>query len=445
MTNRKMKKCFFFTNQNPQFIAIFFIQIKILKTFFVFARLHFIVRMQALESKSDERRMISYVQGKELTESIKAWFVNFREKSAHIRCFDSNCVFGTLLCLSDNDIAKLYHELDGKFPEIPRKFITCKKCKCARYCSRKCLVRNWIFHKAHCIVISDSRDSLESLKKSFALAVSIRNKEYMFKALDKLRQAEKGNFCKMELNIAEHLTFMAVDKDYGYLWKDSVTAYHGILSMEQLDLNGIVDIFPAVLIGAKLIRKAYMFCLWWAYADKYFNQRNWPFEEPLDGDWIWGPLCCNVRLFQDPFRMEKMDHDEFDLLYPADFRTQSLIALLLIKILIMKELFSDIRNKAQSPSEQLSVIKKIADELKRRDENLLKALLEPDKALSEYEDLEENSKISKLTYMTVKIYSHLIWRYRIYKDVEALFAFTSKEYKLEDIKESGRDSVRKAV
>jgi hypothetical protein len=76
-----------------------------------------------------------------------------------------------------------------------------------------------------------------------------------------------------------------------------------------------------------------MFCVFNAHANSTFHLEDWPVHEDAD-TWLWGPLCCNKRVLQNPFKLPSLpEHDDFEDLELDSLSCGHLLAMALVKII----------------------------------------------------------------------------------------------------------------
>jgi hypothetical protein len=314
-------------------------------------------------------------------------------------------------------------EQEGDPVIVPLNYITCKKCKFGRYCSRKCLVLDWAEHKEICMPLCDAKlsmEMLEGLLKNYAVDRGKRKINLFKKEVGNFSEfPEAIEYCLKRIRVAQFLWEMALEKNQAYLWKESAMHYQEVLRLDQCDRCDIVDIVPAILIGAKEYRKAYIFCLWWAHADKNCSPFDWPIENAEPGAWIWGPICCDMRLFEDPFDFNLEDHDPFDSLTRDDYRTNHLVAMALVKHITLKSKFEYETEGKEEEFEymmgrQPAMLERMLKEIDKRNYTVLRSVLNPSPFLDSVEDigfLKDRVKKIETAYNLVKLYSHLYERH----------------------------------
>jgi hypothetical protein len=220
--------------------------------------------------------------------------------------------------------------------------------------------------------------------------------------------------------VAEQLWNLALEYDFAYLWEESAMHYQEILRLGQDDFLGLVDIIPAILIGAKEYRKAYIFCLWWAHADKNYHELDWPYEDDVEPEsWIWGPICCDKRTFDDPFEIDEDEHEDmFESIEADDYRVHHLVAMALVKhIEIYDPAPDEDELYTEAKMRQPKIIERIFKEINRRNDKILKSVLNPDpflKLFKKIDVLKEHTKSMKTAEDSIRLYSFL------YKKYEAL-------------------------
>jgi hypothetical protein len=331
------------------------------------------------ESSEEEFRMMYHIASNLEDKTIKDWMYQFRLRSRHVRCFNPNCVLGTLTKFTKEDLLGVYESVckdSSSSVQVPLSYTYCKKCKCARYCSRKCLVKDWNAHKEDCLVLCASMKELKILEvqlRNHCFGTSKKRTNLFMKYVGKFSKvAESRNYCMAKLTIGSRLWSMGIDRNYRFFWREAIDHFQELLRLDQQDVFGAANIFPGLLVGEKEYRKAYMFCLWLAYTQKSFKKMEWPCDEYAEHDsWIWGPICCDKRLLEDPFSMKKLKHDNFHTLQVRHYRTGSLLALALLKHILTYSDYVDVEENPEYKTlldKQLGYMENILLELKNRDE-----------------------------------------------------------------------------
>jgi hypothetical protein len=212
-----------------------------------------------------------------------------------------------------------------------------------------------------------------------------------------------------------------VDKGYDYLWKEAYKYHYKALVMDQLDVEQVCQAFPVVLIQIDQFRKAYHFCLRWAYLESEFMPEERPIKERVsENEWIWGPDCCDRRLLENPFDVNNSDHDNFPSSFkPEHFRVSHLLAMIFIKWKIAKgekvKFEGNPEEFKKCCAKQPLYIIELLKEIHSRNENILKAIVFPDPLLRQGEPRPVGSsgegakqyKYDMYMYHVVELYSHL--------------------------------------
>jgi hypothetical protein len=349
---------------------------------------------------------------------IIEWLMNI--KKSKIRCVNGDCFLGTLNIQSDKEIEKMYdlcvnQDLDFNLS----KQITCKKCKLARYCSRKCLVSDWHLHKNTCVQIHDSIKLLNPLEyhlKNYKTSPSKKKVDLFKTKIGRFADFKEGALYFVgKAIIGNCILKMAIDSDYWYLWKEALKYFSEVLRLDQPQKNSneIVELFPGLLIAIKEYRKAYMFCLWRACACVFSDEDDWVYFDYIPPNvWFWGPICCDRRIFDDPFEMEEWDHDIFNCLNEKCYGIGFLLAIVLVKHIMVVEDHNEICNVPdleKARARQPYLIDKILLELTKRSDALLKAIVNP-YPLYDNEDCAD-FEVPKSVVNIIRLYSHLFYKH----------------------------------
>jgi hypothetical protein len=328
---------------------------------------------------------------------ISSWFTMFKLRSNHIECFKDDCKFGSMRYFWKEDVERLFKESDREI-EIPLKCVRCKKCKFAKYCSRKCLVSDWKYHRNTCMEIESQMEIVREKEVKLQNYIAKDRKKYNLftERVGILRRFPDGReYCEARAIVTEKLVKMAGMKGYSYLYDEALSNCQELLRLDQQDLYKLSYIFPALLIEKFEFRKAYTFCLDWACGQGTNDIIDWPIDLIAQPDsWIWGKICCDVRVLQNPFRLPEMDHDDYNLIEKENYPISHLLAMAVIKASLYQyymESKGDLDNKEleEKFKKQIGYVKPIFKEITSRNKHILKAILYPQRLYEVIEDEDE--------------------------------------------------------
>jgi hypothetical protein len=362
-----------------------------------------------------------------------------------------SCIFGPHSAFGPNELKKLYKQVildqSRKLLHIPSQeyCYDCKVCKCARYCSRKCLMTDWQDHKNLCFSIKDSlnkkSDSREVMREAMNGGFKKRREKGYSIDLEKI---EMDNLIKesiqSEADVSWNVMQMAIPKESLFLWNGVYDVMEHTVQMDPSDFTFVSESFPAALIHRKQFREACIFIMWSTTIRK--KCKTLPFSKVVSEIGKNG-LLEDVfeknadRTEDDVFKLPYRPGDSCHQLKIEDFKIAHLIALALLKII---KISADDK-VSERYNNQSKMIENLLKEVHQRNESILPALVFPsllfDRVMSDFKKKTNKEKelpwknASNIAHM-IRIYTQLYKECNGFQHIQRIFNFNSSvQYNLE--------------